>query len=125
MSMMMIMTMIIVQVRRNECFPVEHTWSWLFRLESLTNQSNDSRFFFSSKDKNSNNILGSTYPINKSSSSRSHDDLSLVSWKESNKAFSLYVPKGASTSVFADNLFSSFLLTLFRRDREGEELVLT
>lgn len=28
-------------------------------------------------DKNSNNILGSTYPINKSSSSRSHDDLSL------------------------------------------------
>ena len=50
-------------------------------------ESNNSRFFFSSKDKNSNNILGSTYPINKSSSSRSHDELSLVSWKDSNKAF--------------------------------------
>ena len=36
MSMMMIITMIIVQVGGNECFLVEYTRSWLFRLESLT-----------------------------------------------------------------------------------------
>ena len=118
---MMIITMIIVQVGGNECFPVEYTWSWLFRLESMTKViTHDFSFLLRIR-------TATTYWDQRIPSTRvaRHEVTMNCHWWVGKIQIKRFYNRGASTSVFADNFFASFLLILFRRDREGKELVLT